>query len=676
MKEMTLNAEQRQAVEFQGKHLLVLAGAGTGKTHTIVERAKYLLKNGVDPNRIVILSFTRKSASEIANRTKATVESAQELKGQTFHSWCAALIRSNPEVFRHENYTLIDEDDRRMSINRVLPAKLDKKAMFTETVIAVYSFAVNTLCSLTDSIRMHLYGDVHSKEVDEAIAKEKPVFEDVIRRYIAYKNEHNYLDYDDLLRIVATGLHSNSEARDFISQKYDHILIDEMQDTNPLQYKLLSSFYANCHLFCVGDDAQSIYAFRGADFKTIHNFAKEVEGAEVCKLTLNYRSTQYLLDLSNWLLKKSPLKYDKRLRAHRGGMGMKPLLIHCDDEYDEARDVVSRMLSVKKVTGDAWREQMVLSRTMFGMRRVELLCIEAKIPYKLFGGVGLMQSAHIRDVVSAMRIVNNFRDELAWMRYLTLWPNVGEVTAVKMLNHVMKGDDLDEALDRLATFIRAHAELALGIAQTLTQLKGSRLAPARAIKLALDGMYSILEHRYRDKDSWNEWRKGDFDILQDVAKRTESIDDFLEQYVLDPKLNETMRLQMQGDEDYVILSTIHSAKGLEAKYCYVLGVAPDKFPSIRAWKAGFAAIEEERRCLYVALTRAKDLLCVYRELRSVHGHREVELEECESYFLNGLPKKLTQHTYTAKVKLLKEERERAKQYRGTPVSTSDDFNFD
>lgn len=264
----TLNEEQKDAVKFNGKHLLVLAGAGTGKTKTIIERAKFLIDSGVKPSRIMILSFTRKSAREIANRIKIRLskDKAEGLSGQTLHSWCMGIIKNNPKIFPQADFTLLDEEDKESCI-KLLAGRGYKKAtgISPDKVLDVYSYAVNTQCSLSESMRVKLFGDFGNgeniskekldgleRDIKARIDKEKPKYEKLIQSYISYKEEHKYLDYDDILNIVSKALKQNESVRKYISSQYDHILVDEMQDTNPLQYELLSSFFDKCHLFCVG----------------------------------------------------------------------------------------------------------------------------------------------------------------------------------------------------------------------------------------------------------------------------------------------------------------------------------------------------------------------------------------------------------------------------------------
>lgn len=287
-----LNEYQKKAAEYNGKHLLVLAGAGTGKTKTIIGRAKYLIKTGVQPHQIAILSFTRKSAMEIVERVKSGVSghfNASGISGRTFHSWCNEIMHSFPDYFPQREFTLLDEDDRNSAMGLVVGRKFKDsrgEKLTSKQVVNIYSYAINTLCSLSEAIRVQRYQNVEKSQdqLDKIIEKDRMIIAPVIQQYIAYKRERKYLDYDDILNVVAHALQKNAVIRKAVSQRWQHILIDEMQDTNPLQYKLLESFVEDSHLFCVGDDAQSIYGFRGADFKNIHRFTEVIPNSDVYKL--------------------------------------------------------------------------------------------------------------------------------------------------------------------------------------------------------------------------------------------------------------------------------------------------------------------------------------------------------------------------------------------------------
>ena len=631
-----LNEQQRAAATYEGRNLLVLAGAGTGKTRTIIARAKYLLNKGVRPDRLLILSFTRKSAREIVSRLQsASSGDTRSLKGQTFHSWCMEIIERNPMVFNFGKFTVIDEEDRESAF-RLVCGRHFKKSNFIEPkqLAEVYSYVVNARCNLTTALSRRLFNGRMDEETKEKILKKLPVYQEVIKKYMAFKAERRYLDYDDILQKVALGLKKNPAAADFIAGSYDHILIDEMQDTNPLQYLLLESFWSRCNIFCVGDDAQSIYGFRGADFNSIHYFQLVVPDSNVKKLTINYRSTQEILDFSNWVLERSPLNYDKKLIAHRG-KGMKPIISHFHQEWDMARDIVMRIKNFQGEEDCPFKENMILSRSNWGLKSVEACLIEAQIPYVVYGGTSLMASAHVRDIVSALRVVVNPRDELAWERYLCLFPRIGEITAAKLIDKLIGKDSLEECVGVL----QDEKWLNPDVATTLLNIKMLEIEVNRAIEAAMRGLRKILEHKY--KEDW-ERRSKDINLLERIGKTSESLTAFLSDYVLDPSLGTGVKGESDL-EDCVILTTIHSAKGLEARNCYLINVSFNQYPSPKAVANGEDSIEEDRRCLYVALTRAKDRLIIYRSHRAVQVIDPSDIDSFEAsklYFLNDLPENL------------------------------------
>lgn len=661
----TLNSQQKACVEYDGANLLVLAGAGTGKTFTIIERAKYLISKGVKPHRMLILSFTRKSAREIVSRISASVNSGtRDLKGLTFHSWCREIITVNPSVFPNSTWTVLDEDDAKSCFS-LLCGKNFKKNNFIapEDLMEVFSFMVNTRCSLSKALEVKIFNSRHSREIKDDIEKKRPEYEKIIRQYIAFKKQRHYLDFDDLLMTVANAMAKNPEVRKYIATHYDYILVDEMQDTNPLQYHLLDQFAGYCRLFCVGDDAQSIYAFRGADFNSIHNFTQRIPNSDVRKLTLNYRSTQPVLDVANWVLNHSPLHYDKYLQSYRG-KGPLPQLIHFGSEYDEAEDIVMKIKESVGEEGYAYTDNMVISRSLFGLRHVEACLIEAKIPYMIFGGSSLLQSAHVRDVVAALRISVNHRDELAWHRFLKLWPGIGDITASRIVEDVMGCGDFGQVIERLASNGKVRPEATL----LLSRLHDEQNQPASALHTSVSGMDKILQRKY--EDDWSK-RREDFDVLESVALGCQNISGFVSEYVLDPKAETGLKGAEEGKEG-VILTTIHQAKGLESKKVFILDVSWYKFPNTRAITAGEEAIEEERRCLYVALTRAKDQLYIYRTDKAMRVDNPYDENTGEYYFLNNMPSELTQNV------ILRSTTARWNSYTGNPINVEDleeDFDF-
>lgn len=661
----SLNEEQQKAVTFNGRHALVIAGAGTGKTRTIIHRAVYLLSQGVRPDKILILSFTRKSAKEIVERIKQfqNTGSALNLSGQTFHSWCSHIIKNNPQVFEQYDYTLLDSEDvdslfkllftQKYKNNKTVDQKLYSK------IQSVYSYMLNTRKPLMETIKIQECSNMGEDEKEEYIKNNEPVFKEIMHDYIAYKKKNKLFDYDDLLYITANGLQQNKEAGKFISSKYEHILVDEFQDTNPLQYQLLESFYDNCHLFCVGDDAQSIYAFRGADFKSMHNFTDIVPNSTKLYLNINYRSTQEILDISNWLLEQSPIKYKKQLKAYRG-TGIKPVIEYMYDEYSEANSVTDKILLYFINKNIDYSGHMVLSRTLSGLRQVEGACVMKKIPYKIYGGSSLMKSRHIRDVVAAMRIIANYKDSLAWHRYLQLWNKIGPATAVSLSEYMVNAENLEQALYILKT-----KKIDKRVWEVLEAAFPYISSPAEMINEIL----TLMDLRFAEiyKEEWLNWRKQDFAVLEEIASSTTSVTEFITEYILDPALESSL-LDADKPKECVILSTIHSAKGLEADVCHLLNVTPYSYPSKRAVKEGDDSIEEERRCLYVALTRAKNELILYSRYFTNIGSGMADFTGQSHYFFNELPEKL----YELNSSLAQKDRENAV-YKGSKISVDIDL---
>lgn len=661
----SLNEEQQKAVTFSGKHALVIAGAGTGKTRTIIHRAVYLLSQGVRPDKILILSFTRKSAREIVERIKQFQDagSVLNLSGQTFHSWCSQIIKNNPQVFEQYDYTLLDSEDvdslfkllftQKYKNNKTVDQKLYSK------IQSVYSYMLNTRKPLIEAIKIQECGNMSEDETEKYIKDNEDVFKEIMRDYIAYKKKNKLFDYDDLLYITANGLAQNEEARKFISSKYEHILVDEFQDTNPLQYQLLESFYDNCHLFCVGDDAQSIYAFRGADFKSMHNFTKIVPNSSKLYLNTNYRSTQEILDISNWLLEQSNIDYNKHLKAYRG-QGAKPVIEYVYDEYSEANSVTDKILLYFMNKNIDYSSHMVLSRTLSGLRQVEGACVMKKIPYKIYGGSSLMKSRHIRDVVSAIRIIANYKDGLAWHRYLQLWNKIGPATAVNLSEYMVNADNLEQALEILKT-----KKIDKRVWEVLEAAFPYSSSPSEMITKIL----TLMDLRFAEiyKEEWLNWRKQDFAVLEEIAASTTSVTEFITEYILDPAL-ESSFLDADKPKECVILSTIHSAKGLEADVCHLLNVTPYSYPSKRAVKEGEESIEEERRCLYVALTRAKNELILYSRYFTTAGSGMTDYTGQSHYFFNELPEEL----YDLNGSLSQKDKENAV-YKGSKISVDIDL---
>ncbi len=620
-----LNPQQKQAATTESQHSLVLAGAGCGKTKTIVARAAYLIDQGIPANQIQILTFTRRSASEIVARVELALgEQAKGLRASTFHTFCMYLLRRVPKAFGLEQFSIIDRDDQLMMF-RLIRGKDDKKnpnqLPKPQELCDLYSFARNTRQKLSDALE---------KQHPEHLAFKDQIAE-IMKEYETRKRARSFLDYHEILAIVASALDQSDGLADYVASLCKHMLVDEMQDTNPLQWALLEPLKDKVSLFCVGDDAQSIYGFRGADFENIHHFKERVPNAQIFKLEQNYRSTQEILDLSNWLLDQSEIQYNKRLDAYRGE-GIKPRMHVFPNEFDEAKWIAIDIKERHYLQGQRWSDHMVLVRSSFAARHIEAACIAANVPYRFIGGMKLLETAHVKDLLSLLRVIANPLDDIAWMRFLTLWNGVGDVGASRLAQQLLLEPEYDLIFDKLEKFGRIPAETVL-IMKQMTVLKQEVQA---CVSLGIQAIEAQLAENY--KKDWNR-RQGDFELVKQLASKHTQLSEFLEEYVLDPV--SISEIERQSDSDVVTLITIHSAKGTEQKVCYVVNVTPGQYPHARA-QGNFNDVEEERRVLYVALTRAQNELILTKQNLSLWARDVIDEQgrKVESYFLNDLTRNL------------------------------------
>ncbi len=622
---VSLNKNQQIAAEYKDKHILVLAGAGTGKTLTIIARAEYLIRKGVDPRRILLLTFTRRAAREMTDRLYLSIgDAANVVTAGTFHHFCLLTMRRMADKFGIQDFTVIDRDDQNslMRLARVGYVKKGEKFPKASQLVTVFSYSRNTNMNVLEYLNKYT-------EFDEETSNK---ILNVFTEYKQRKQLNRYLDFDDILYRFGKKLHEDSSISDQLRSRYDHILVDETQDTNPLQWIILDGLKDPAKLFCVGDDAQSIYAFRGADFRNVHSFKKRIPDSVILKLEDNYRSTQEILDISNWLLKESPLKYNKNLKAQRG-TGTKPLLVDFDSDLDEAKWIAENLIE-RHETGSLWNDHMILTRTAWGSRSVEAMLIEKNIPYIFIGGISFLQAAHVKDLLCLVRAAASNNDELAWIRYLTLWPRIGDVTASRLISSMKEMGTMDEALDQLSNKLKKDQQKIVDGPKTILKYWDE---PTKALRVGAEFLKPILSEKY---DKWD-LRKKDFDLLVRLAERYRSLMRFIETYTLDP-ITSTVVSRLEN-QDVVTLITVHSGKGTESSVCYVIRVEPGMYPHIRSLGAEDDE-EEERRVLYVAMTRAKNELILTRsEGRSSYSYSYGDA--AEAYFLSDVPDKLVEERW-------------------------------
>jgi DNA helicase II / ATP-dependent DNA helicase PcrA len=591
-----LNASQYEAVTTIEGPVLVIAGAGSGKTRVIEYRSLHLVRNGIEPESILLLTFTRRSAAEMIERASRNDARCSRIDGGTFHSFASRILRRESRSLGLSSaFTIYDEGDAEEAIRRCcnkMGYDSDKEFPKKNELKNVFSLCVNK-----------------GMDVDVAVQKTYQDYEDRIgeirgvqKEYSEYKRRNNCVDYDDLLVYLKVVLEID-EVREKLSDQYRYIMVDEFQDTNGVQadiVRLLSKKHGN--MMVVGDDAQSIYGFRGANHLNILDFPNKFAGCRVIKLQENYRSTQSILDVGNAVLNTMSHKFDKRLVAATGNLGDKPTFRCFDEVYDEAAWVVRRVQSLN-AEGVEMGEMAVLFRTAFTSMPLQAELVKWGIRFKLFGGKKFYETAHVRDVVSYLRLVANPTDELAWHRVLMLLPGIGVRTVERLLELITHYDSLSVIIDRVfAPFStgQKHSDVFASFKDLLLAISGPSMSPSRQLELVLAHFNPIMMAKYKKDSS----RVKELVMLQHMAKRYTTLRDFLSDVAVDPDKD-----AKDGDTAYLTLSTVHSAKGLEWGRVFCIGLMDGVFPSSRSYiDAHEGDLEEEKRLFYVAVTRAKDEL--------------------------------------------------------------------
>jgi DNA helicase II / ATP-dependent DNA helicase PcrA len=629
-----LNPAQLDAATHPGGPLLIIAGAGTGKTRTLIHRVAHLLSQGVPPERILLLTFTRRAAQEMLSRVERLVGTASgRVQGGTFHSTGHKLLRRFGQLAGlPSDFSIMDQGDAedlmQIARNTLGLGRQEKRFPKKETLHYVYSRHVN--CELA---------------VDHIVETEMPQFADdvpamlrVFGEYTSRKQQRNLLDYDDLL-LYWSLMVEQPQLGAQIAALYDHILVDEYQDTNVLQARILSGMgKGHKNITVVGDDAQSIYSFRGANFRNILDFPKHFPGARLVTLEQNYRSTQPILDVTNTIISRAPERFTKNLWTDRPG-GMPPWLVTARDEQQQTRFVVDRILELRE-DGVALNDIAVIFRAGYMSAELEVELANRHVPFEKWGGLKFLEAAHVKDVLAFLRVIDNPRDEVSWYRILMLMPGIGDVTARAIMqamterawdpdafSHFMPPPKARDAHKALADLLRS-----LGRRRKDDDVAG-QISDIRRLYDA------ILRERY-DKP---EPRLADLDQLRNIATGYPSRDTFLATLALEPPQS-TQDLadgSSNEDEEALVLSTAHSAKGKEWDAVIVIWAVDGWFPSTRAME-GEAELEEERRLMYVALTRARNHLAVVYPLNVYSSRRSMDysIDQLSRFFDTGVREKM------------------------------------
>lgn len=634
--ESELNEAQCEAVTTTDGPLLIVAGAGTGKTRTLVYRVARLIETGARPESVLLLTFTRRAAQSMLARAASLADDrCQKVSGGTFHSMAHSTLRRYSELAGvHRMFTVFDQSDTEDLIDLVRRQSglttRDRRFPRKHTIGAIFSMAANKLLPLEEVVKyhypqfMHVTGDL----------------EKLLKAFEQYKRERHLLTYDDLLVRLAEALEASPELTLKLSSQYRYIMVDEYQDTNRLQARIVRLMAASHdNVAVVGDECQAIYSFRGASFRNMLEFPELFPGAKVIKLEENFRSTQPILDLANSIIGEASEGYAKRLFS-RVAEGPGPMLVNASDENEQSRFVVQRIEELHD-EGVPYQEMAVLFRAGSHSFDLEIEMGRHGISFRKFGGIKFAESAHIKDALSFLRVIVNPSDTISWFRMLKLIDHIGDATAQQILDYLaVEKKEFRTARAREGLFKKlkqfpskaSYKDQLVRLAHTLQSVVEHKTV--RTQLAAIERFYRpILQATYDDHPR----RRREMEHLISIAKRYKSAEELLADVALDPVDMALAEAQARG-QGFVTLSTVHSAKGLEWNTLFIIWMVDGWFPSLRAYDA-FEDLEEERRLLYVAATRAKQHLYFVSPMSS-YETIEVSSYGNVSRFLEPIPETL------------------------------------
>lgn len=611
-----LNPDQLLAATTIDGKVLVIAGAGSGKTKTLTYRTSYLLENGVTPKSILLLTFTRKAANEIKSRAKTllnntlsddelsedilpTSKALNDITSGTFHSFCNMLLRQYSGLLGiNPRFTILDTGDSEDAIDLIHKEK--KYPAQTKSQAFPRKKTLQNIISTSRNRRIHIRNLIESSYPD--IAVHIPIIEQLAIDFHEYKRANHLYDFDDIISQVVRHLKTNDTFRQMLQNQYRYIMVDEYQDTNIPQKQLIDLICEpeSVSLMVVGDDNQSIYAFRGANYENILLFGETYPEASLIKLEQNYRSTPAVLNYINALSAQITLGYQKQLYSNATITGEKPIFSRLSDETKEAKFIADKIIELKP--DQDYNDFAVLCRTSFQSNYVQLEFMERHIPFIVVGGIKFVERRHIKDVLAFIKILYNPNDTIAWHRILTLFQGVGAVTATRLTQAINADNNSFEPL-LTAKFAKKSEQLE-PLYHTLTKANQAESVET-IIEHVLEFYVPILKTL---EENWRE-RNEDFRVLKNLATEYSSLDNFLENLALDPP-NDSVATTSQpeeNDKDKVTISTIHSAKGLEWPVVFVNSLVDGITPHHRSLD-DFEELEEERKLFYVACSRAKTRL--------------------------------------------------------------------
>ena len=637
--EKELNEAQFKAVTTTEGPLLIVAGAGTGKTRTLVYRVARLVEIGAKPESILLLTFTRRAAASMLSRAAALADArCQRVSGGTFHSLGHSVLRKYPEYTGvARNFTILDQSDTEDLIDLLRrQIKLTRERHFPRkrTIAGIFSMMVNKVQTLKQVLN-----NEYPQFVDE-----RRNLDALFKSFEEFKRSRHMLTYDDLLVRLREALESSQELRERLSDQYRYIMVDEYQDTNKLQAQIVKLMTArHDNVAVVGDEFQSIYSFRGASHRNMLEFPKLFPSAQIIKLEENFRSTQPILDVANAIIADVKESYKKRLYSQIEG-GQPPVVVSARDENEQSRFVAERIAELREA-GAPLREMAVLFRSSSHSFDLEIELGKHNIPFRKFGGMRFAESAHIKDALAFLRVVVKPSDTLSWFRSLKLIDHIGDATVYQILEHLgVEQKEFRSSRTKGALFKKLlkfpgragyQAQLTR-LARVFTSVCEGK-TPSEQLSAVLRFYRPMLKNKYDDVQR----RSRDLEHLQSIAKRYKTAAKLLEDVALDP----TEAVQGNASRNsggFVTLSTVHSAKGLEWDNLFVIWLTDGWFPANR-FQDEFDDLEEERRLLYVATTRAKKELHFVYPAVNVYMGPEVDGSPTLSRFLEPIPPSILQH---------------------------------
>ena len=601
--EAELNPQQLEVVVAGDGPVLVIAGAGSGKTRTITYRVSWLLESGVNPSEILLLTFTNKASREMLHRVALLTQvDVRQLWGGTFHHVGNMILRPNARHLElNSNFGILDQGDSKdlitASVTDLHGEKRNKQFPSSDVLQDMISYSINTTNELESVISLRY---PHFKPLTTAILA-------VAERYARKKKEMNAVDYDDLLLGCKYLLESQPEIRKYYSTRFKHILVDEYQDTNKLQadfVDLLASEHKN--VMVVGDDGQSIYSFRGANFANIMEFPERYAGTRMFRLELNYRSTPEVLNLANDIIANNSYQFPKKLSAARTSLQWKPAVVPLRDASQQADFVAQRILELSEEEDVPLSEIAVLYRAHFHSMELQLELSRRGIPFMITSGVRFFEQRHIKDVIAYLKVLLNPYDELSWKRIMLLIPGIGNKTAEKIWLRLRTSSTPVSAVNEVLSEVpRASRSAWTQFAQLMSELshEGFLQTPSAAMEHVFKhGYEKYLESKFPDYAN----RREDVHQMSNFAMQFETLEKFLTELSLFGQI-ESEEAAGESPQERIRLSTIHQAKGLEWQAVFVIYLVDGRFPSYYSLKDQ-GDLEEERRLFYVASTRAKNHL--------------------------------------------------------------------